>query len=84
MKKNKLSELTTEELGRQKGLLKGIVIGTAIVMLVLCSLLVYLVNRSQNFGLMAMVPACMVVILPGIIRLSQVNTELKLRKAKSV
>lgn len=79
MKKNKLAELTADELGKQKSSLKRILFATGIVMLVLCIVLLYLINKSRNFALIAVIPCCLLMLLPGIIRWSQINTEIKSR-----
>jgi hypothetical protein len=79
MKKNKLTELTIDELSKEKSSIKGVLIGTAIVMLILCGAIFYLANRKQNFGLMAIVPCCLLTMLPATIRLSQINAEIKSR-----
>jgi hypothetical protein len=79
MKKNKLTELTIDELSKEKSSIKGVLIGTAIVMLILCGAIFYLANRNQNFGLIAIVPCCLLTMLPATIRLSQINAEIKSR-----
>lgn len=75
----KLSELTISELNKRKSSLNGMLIGTSIVILILCSILLYLINKSQNFALIAVVPCCLLIMLPGIIKLSQINAEIKSR-----
>ncbi|WP_306353118.1 hypothetical protein [Flavobacterium sp. '19STA2R22 D10 B1'] len=82
MKKNKLSELTIEELNNQKKTLKGILIGMSIVMLILISVFIYLIVKKQNFTLIALAPVFLFSFLPSIIQLSQINTEIKLRNSK--
>lgn len=75
----KLSELTLSELSTRKSSLSRILIGTGIVLLILSIALLYLINRSQNFALIAVIPCCLLIMLPGIIKLSQINTEIKSR-----
>ncbi|ARS40042.1 hypothetical protein CA265_10435 [Sphingobacteriaceae bacterium GW460-11-11-14-LB5] len=83
MKDNKLSELTLTELNKQKKQLSGILIGSAIVMLFLIGALLYLIVKKQNFVLLAIIPGLMLVWLPVVIKLSQLNTEIKLRSSET-
>lgn len=82
MKTNKLSELTLEELHKQKNTLKGVLIGFGIVMLLACGGLFYLIMKNQNFALFAVIPGCMITLLPSFIRLGQLNTEIKSRNSQ--
>lgn len=82
MKKNKLSELTIAELDKQKKSLSGLVLGSSIVMFILCCAILYLVSQKQNFALAAIIPCCLLSMLPGIIKLSQINAELKARDSE--
>lgn len=79
MKKNKLSAFTVTELNKQKKQLNGILIGSAIVLLFLFGALLYLIIKKQNFVLLAVIPGCSLTLLPAVIRLSQLNAEIKLR-----
>ncbi|MDQ0638911.1 hypothetical protein QF042_002476 [Pedobacter sp. W3I1] len=82
MKSNKLSELTITELNKQKKQLSGLLIGSAIIMLFLFATLVYLIVKKQNFVLLAVIPGCLIAWLPVIIKLSQLNAEIKLRNSE--
>lgn len=79
MAKNKLSEMSTDELKKQKGLLKGIVIGMAVVMLLCYIVLIYLVLQNKKYVLLVIIPATFMSLLPSALRLIQINTELKAR-----
>ena len=79
MKNNKLSELSLTELNKQKKQLSGLLIGSAVVMLLLFVALLYLIIKKQNFVLLAVIPGCMLAWLPVAIKLSQLNAEIKLR-----
>lgn len=81
MKTNKLSALTLEELYKRKKTLQGALIGFGIVMTIAFFILIYLVFLSKKFGLIAIIPAGFMTLLPAIIGLSQVNAEIKLRKS---
>jgi ABC-type bacteriocin/lantibiotic exporter with double-glycine peptidase domain len=81
MKNNKLSGLTLEELYKRKKTLQGAAIGFGIVMVIAFCILLYLVFQSRKFGLIAIIPAGFMTLLPAIIGLSQVNTEIKSRKS---
>ena len=83
MKNNKLSELSLAELNKQKKQLSGLLIGGAIVMLFLFGALLYLIIKKQNFVLLAVIPGCMLTWLPVAIKLSQLNTEIKLRRSET-
>jgi len=83
MKNNKLSELSLTELNKQKKQLSGLLIGGAIVMLFLFGALLYLIVKKQNFVLLAVIPGCMLTWLPVAIKLSQLNTEIKLRGSET-
>jgi hypothetical protein len=83
MKNNKLSELSLAELNKQKKQLSGLLIGGAIVMLFLFGALLYLIIKKQNFVLLAVIPGCMLTWLPVAIKLSQLNTEIKLRGSET-
>ena len=79
MVKNKLSEMSTDELKKQKGLLRGIVIGMAVVMLLCYIVLIYLVLQNKKYVLLVIIPATFMSLLPSALRLIQINTELKAR-----
>lgn len=79
MKKNQLSELTLEELNKQKKSTSGVLIGTLIVMLILSGIIFYLSITKHNTSLLTFIPIFLLSMLPGIIKLSQVNSEIKSR-----
>lgn len=79
IKKNKFSELNIDELIKKKKSLNGLVLATAIVMLLLCSVLIFLVIKVEKFSLLAVIPASLLCTLPSIIQLKQVNDEIKSR-----
>jgi len=83
MKNNKLSELSLTELNKQKKQLSGLLIGGAILMLFLFGALLYLIIKKQNFVFLAVIPGCMLAWLPVAIKLSQLNTEIKLRGSET-
>ncbi|QNR86737.1 hypothetical protein H9N25_10305 [Pedobacter riviphilus] len=83
MNNNKLSELSLTELNKQKKQLSGLLIGGSIVLLFLFAALLYLIAKKQNFVLLAVIPGCMLAWLPAVIRLSQLNTEIKLRSSET-
>ena len=81
MKKNKLSVLTISELNKQKKSIIGILCATGIVMLILCCVLMYLIIKNHKITLISVVPICLLIMLPGAIRLSQINSEIKSRNS---
>ncbi|KQC00711.1 hypothetical protein [Pedobacter sp. Hv1] len=82
MEKNKLSTLTLEELYEKRKKLKSTSMGIGIGMVVICSVLLYLIFKTKNFVLLAVVPGCLMTLLPSFIVLSQLNTEIKSRESK--
>jgi hypothetical protein len=84
MKTNKLSDLTLEELTKQKNTLKGVIIGFSILFLFAFSVLFYLIFESRNYVLLACIPPGLLAMLPAIMRLSQLNAEIKLRNPGKV
>jgi hypothetical protein len=82
MKTNKLSELTLEELYKQKNTLKSVLIAFSIVMLIACAGLFFVAIKSKNYALIAIIPGCMLTMLPNYIRFGQLNTEIKSRNSK--
>ncbi len=82
MKNNKLSELPMEEIIRQKNLLKGVLIGFSVVLVVAYSILIYLMVSNKNYILFTIIPLGFITLLPAILRLKQINTEIKLRNKK--
>lgn len=79
MKKNPLADLSLEELLRQKKMCNGVVFGIGIVMLLASAVLAYTAIKSKNYLLIAVVPCSMLSLLPSIIRLGQLNAEIKSR-----
>lgn len=82
MKTNKLSGFTIAELTKQKAMLKGLLIGGAIVALVLYTVLIYLIIKNGKTSLIAVMPCGILFILPGIMKWNQIEAELKSRRTK--
>ncbi len=82
MMKNKLSESSLTELAEKKKQLKGAAIGLGIVMGIAICILFYLTLKSKNYVLIAIIPACLLMFLPILINLGQLNTEIKSRQSK--
>lgn len=80
MKNNKLSELTIIELNKQKNTLKNILIAAAVLIVVLCGIILYPSDKSQNIKFLTILPCFLLGILPAAIRWSQLNTEIKSRQ----
>lgn len=77
-----ISELSTEQLVKRKQLLKGVLIGSAIVWLALIGAVFFLLIKKSNSLLpgMILVFAFPVVLLPLFIDLGQLSKEIKLEK----
>ena len=81
-KSNTVTDLTTDELLKQKKLLTGVAFGIGTTMLIACLVLFYLVLKTKNYSLIVVAPVAMLTILPSFMRLGQINAELKTRNAK--
>lgn len=77
---NKLAELTLEELLIKQKKAKGAVIGLGIVMAIALATLIYLATKSKNYALLAVAGGSGLTLLPSIIALKQIETEIKSRK----
>ncbi|RZL64305.1 MAG: hypothetical protein EOO93_07205 [Pedobacter sp.] len=77
--KTEVSDQSIESLKKQRNLMKGVAIGYALVMTVAISLALYLTFTRQNAYLLAIVPVCLIVIIPILMRVSQLNTAIKNR-----
>jgi len=82
MKPNKLSDLTLEELTKQKKQMSAIVGATIAVLLIFLGAMIFLIYRKQNLTLLAILPSVGLALLPGVIRLNQLNAEIKARGGK--
>jgi len=78
--KNSLSEQSLESLIKQRNLLKGVAIGFGIVLLVAFSVILCVAVQKKNFGLIAVLPASMITLLPILMRFGQINNEIKSRQ----
>lgn len=79
---NVVTDLTTEELIKQKKTLTGAAFGLGILMLAACLILFYLVLKSRNYMVMFVIPVAILSLLPSFMRLGQINAELKSRNIK--
>ena len=79
MANNKLSELTFQKLQSKKNKLKPAVIGLGIVMVVACSILIWLAIVNKKYSLIAMAIGCSITMVPSIIVWNQLNKEIKSR-----
>jgi len=75
--KTEVSDQSIESLKKQRNLMKGVAIGYALVMAVAISLALYLTFNRQNAYLLAIVPVCMIVMIPILMRVSQLNIAIK-------
>lgn len=84
MKKNKLSELTLDELKKEKTFLTKLLTGTAVVLTILGSIALYMFIKNNGSNVANVIPFCLLAISPAAIKLSQVNTEIKSRNTTKV
>jgi hypothetical protein len=80
--KNKNSELSVEELVLKKKKLKGAIIGIGMVMIIVCSILIYLAIINKNIALVVVTISCVIVLLPSLFGLNQIDEEIKSRYSK--
>jgi hypothetical protein len=76
----KLTELTLNELNIEKKKTKGVLTGLGLVMLIACGILVFLAVKSENFALIAVASGSFITLLPILIRLGQIEKEIKNRE----
>lgn len=81
-KENKLSELSLEELASKKKKIQGVAIGISAVMLVACCVLFYFALITGNFALIAVALGSFFILMPTLMNINQINTEIKSRKSK--
>jgi hypothetical protein len=79
-KKQKLEELTLEELHSQRNKIKGALTGLGIIMLILCALIIYLAVKSGNYALIAVGSGSLITLLPIMASLGTINKEIKKRE----
>ena len=80
MAENKLLKLSLEELQAKKKKFQYPIIGLGIVLFVACATLIYLAIVGQNYTLIVVAIGCLLSILPSIIVLRQISTEIKARQ----
>ncbi|WP_316829044.1 hypothetical protein [Pedobacter miscanthi] len=78
-----LNELSVEELYKKKQSMLGALIGLGVVILAASGILFYLVFTAKTPKVLAALPiSCLLALLPAMISLSQINTEIKNRNSK--
>ncbi|MCX2493201.1 hypothetical protein OQX63_06940 [Pedobacter sp. PF22-3] len=82
-KEASLTEISIQELDKKKKGLLGALIGLGVVLLIASVIIFYLAFTSKMPKVLIVVPICSsLTLLPAFISLSQINAELKNRKAK--
>jgi len=80
MAKRKLEELDLEELKTKASKYQSILIGIGITVVILSSVLLYLILKTELFALVAIIPGLFLsTILPCSIMLNKVKAEIKSR-----
>jgi phosphate/sulfate permease len=78
-----LNQLSVEELYKKKQSMLGALIGLGVVILAASGILFYLVFTAKTPKVLAALPiSCLLALLPAMISLSQINTEIKNRNSK--
>jgi flagellar basal body-associated protein FliL len=82
-KEASITFISVQELHKKKKRLLGALIGLGLVLLMAGAIIFYLAFSSKMPKVLIVVPICSsLTLLPAFISLSQINTELKNRKAK--
>ncbi|WP_406826002.1 hypothetical protein [Pedobacter sp. KACC 23697] len=82
-KEASITAISVQELHKKKKGLLGALIGLGVVLLIAGVIIFYLAFSSKMPKVLIIVPICSsLTLLPAFISLSQINTELKNRKAK--
>ncbi|MBC6697755.1 hypothetical protein [Hymenobacter sp. BT190] len=85
MTKNSISEdltqLTLEELRARKNKLKGTIIGLGLVMGVAVAIILYVVVKKGNYGLLVVGLTSFITLMPSVIALNNINDEIRARNA---
>nr|WP_068890424.1 hypothetical protein [Pedobacter panaciterrae] len=79
MKRKPVSELTMDELGKQKNLLNGIIIGAGLLLLFLTGVILYQIILEQQYYMSLLLISCVLSIIPGFIGLQEIDKEMKNR-----
>lgn len=82
MKANKLSDFSLEQLESKKKIIFRITIGLSIVTLLAVFALFYVTKTSKNFALIAIAIGSLITLMPNVINIGKINTEIKSRKSK--
>lgn len=82
MEKNKLEDLTLEELQTKHANAKKVVMGLGIVMIAINALLLVLIFVTKLYSLLAVVIGSMTTLLPSFINYTQLNKEIKARQSQ--
>lgn len=77
---NHITDQTLTSLIKQKNLLKGAAIGLTIVIIIAFAITLYVAIQKKNFALVAVTPASLITLLPILMRLRQINNQIKSRK----
>lgn len=76
-----LTHFTSEELYARKQKLKGAIIGLGLVMGVAVAIILYVVIKKGNYGLLAVGFTSFITLMPSVIALNKINEEIKARQA---
>lgn len=82
--KNKLSDMTLDQLIAYKNKMKGVLIGLGIVMLIAEAALLYVIFTTDRMGSLAIVAlSTFICFMPAVISYSQIDKEIKLRESNT-
>lgn len=79
MKRKPISELSMQELSRQKNWLTCITLGAGLVLLFLAGIILHQVFYEQQYYMALLLLSCVASIIPGFIGLKEIDQELRRR-----
>ncbi|WP_457289621.1 hypothetical protein [Pedobacter sp. UYP24] len=79
MAKQVITEITIQELNRQKNILIGIMLGAGIVLFFIAGGTLYMVFEEGRYYMVLTIISCIACLIPGFIGLSEINKEFSRR-----
>lgn len=79
MIRKSVSELTTNELSKQKDVVIGIMLGSGIPLISMAGYSLYMIIQEGSYYMILTILGCILSIIPGFIGLNEINKEIKRR-----
>lgn len=81
-KSKNLPELTLNELYAEKKKSKSFLTGLGLLMIIVCIILIFVAIKSKNYAMITVACSCFITLLPMMMRLGQIEKEIKNREQK--